>query len=591
VDEIERKCEESQSISAVTSLNFDLPSTWSSSTIDSPWSTEYFQASDPSPGSLWEGARLPGMGHVSTLCIPLLDGTFKNQTRPRPDGGEGLPQLLEEEEREMPLGASEFEAEIVTEVHGNDTHSVPVGLLSPRVDAWRGFRPRVGGAIGSPVLRKHKLDVEGIGQPPGLGVPPGLNTPCADLGPLVAARKQEQSEKQEAQHLPILAMKVADPTMPMRIETVQPHPEGWTTPDQQCSGYKHHSVLKPNGQNVAMTSPSPVRISTVSVNAEDLPEDVPSVGSLLHFTGDCKPCAWFWKPGRCMRERSCRHCHLCPDGELKARKAKKKQSLARFANEESDEPEIDGEDSKVGETSQGSQLHGTGECKPCAWFWKPQKCFRGADCGHCHLCPRNELKTRKKTKVAKFRFEVLPPEPSESSKQPNALSQTSLAQVHQVIADWCSSPPSPTSGFDPSVLRDGEASANLAVMAQTAGFAALGVLADPFHSPLSAVNLADSWQIQADANDELPSHGSLLHRMGRCRPCAWYHKADGCHNGASCCHCHLCPEGEIRNRRKAKEAAMRAGPAEIWGSLRDAPQRTCGGVQKIHRCGVDKVAA
>ena len=59
------------------------------------------------------------------------------------------------------------------------------------MDAWRGFRPRVGGAIGSPVLRKHKLDVEGIGQPPGLGVPPGLNTPCADLGPLVAARKQE----------------------------------------------------------------------------------------------------------------------------------------------------------------------------------------------------------------------------------------------------------------------------------------------------------------------------------------------------------------------------------------------------------------
>ena len=41
------------------------------------------------------------------------------------DGGEGLPQLLEEEEREMPLGTSEFEAEIVTEVshRRNQTHA------------------------------------------------------------------------------------------------------------------------------------------------------------------------------------------------------------------------------------------------------------------------------------------------------------------------------------------------------------------------------------------------------------------------------------------------------------------------------------
>jgi hypothetical protein len=29
--------------------------------------------------------------------------------------------------------------------------------------------------------------------------------------------------------------------------------------------------------------------------------------------------------------------------------------------------------------SVGSILHGTGTCKPCAWFWKPQERGRGGD--------------------------------------------------------------------------------------------------------------------------------------------------------------------------------------------------------------------
>jgi len=53
--------------------------------------------------------------------------------------------------------------------------------------------------------------------------------------------------------------------------------------------------------------------------------------------------------------------------------------------------------------SPGSAEHGTGECKPCAWFWKPQGCSNGANCGHCHLCPQGELKARKKLKRASLR--------------------------------------------------------------------------------------------------------------------------------------------------------------------------------------------
>mmetsp|Transcript_82138 Transcript_82138/g.129371 ORF Transcript_82138/g.129371 Transcript_82138/m.129371 type:complete len:212 (-) Transcript_82138:54-689(-) len=61
--------------------------------------------------------------------------------------------------------------------------------------------------------------------------------------------------------------------------------------------------------------------------------------------------------------------------------------------------------------------------------------------------------------------------------------------------------------------------------------------------------------------DKKPSSsaGSKLHGTGKCRPCAWFWKPGGCRNGADCCHCHLCPEDEIKNRKKAKHAAISRG--------------------------------
>eukprot|EP00929_Paragymnodinium_shiwhaense_P000706 TRINITY_DN100940_c0_g1_i1.p1 TRINITY_DN100940_c0_g1~~TRINITY_DN100940_c0_g1_i1.p1 ORF type:complete len:663 (-),score=131.56 TRINITY_DN100940_c0_g1_i1:208-2196(-) len=57
---------------------------------------------------------------------------------------------------------------------------------------------------------------------------------------------------------------------------------------------------------------------------KDLPEGIPSVGSLEHEKGNCKPCAWFWKPSSCQNGKNCQHCHLCPEGELKERKKAKR---------------------------------------------------------------------------------------------------------------------------------------------------------------------------------------------------------------------------------------------------------------------------
>jgi hypothetical protein len=54
--------------------------------------------------------------------------------------------------------------------------------------------------------------------------------------------------------------------------------------------------------------------------------------------------------------------------------------------------------------------------------------------------------------------------------------------------------------------------------------------------------------------EPLVSIGSVGHKTGNCRPCAWFWKAHGCENGLQCLHCHLCPSNEIKRRRYKKVA-------------------------------------
>merc|ERR1712061_151498 len=67
--------------------------------------------------------------------------------------------------------------------------------------------------------------------------------------------------------------------------------------------------------------------------------------------------------------------------------------------------------------SKGSAQHGTGKCRPCAWFHKPQGCSNALECSYCHLCDENELKSRKEEKVAAMRKGALIP-----AKGPSAIS-------------------------------------------------------------------------------------------------------------------------------------------------------------------------
>jgi len=51
-----------------------------------------------------------------------------------------------------------------------------------------------------------------------------------------------------------------------------------------------------------------------------------SMGSEGHKAGSCKPCVWLWKRG-CSLGSLCPFCHLCKDGEVKARRKQKSRIL------------------------------------------------------------------------------------------------------------------------------------------------------------------------------------------------------------------------------------------------------------------------
>merc|ERR1711862_101115 len=51
----------------------------------------------------------------------------------------------------------------------------------------------------------------------------------------------------------------------------------------------------------------------------------------------------------------------------------------------------------MGQPSLGSMQHGAG-CEPCAFAYKPDGCKKGFLCKFCHLCPRGEIKQRKREK-------------------------------------------------------------------------------------------------------------------------------------------------------------------------------------------------
>eukprot|EP00933_Yihiella_yeosuensis_P005099 TRINITY_DN109533_c0_g1_i1.p1 TRINITY_DN109533_c0_g1~~TRINITY_DN109533_c0_g1_i1.p1 ORF type:complete len:360 (+),score=79.22 TRINITY_DN109533_c0_g1_i1:92-1171(+) len=64
---------------------------------------------------------------------------------------------------------------------------------------------------------------------------------------------------------------------------------------------------------------------------------------------------------------------------------------------------------------------------------------------------------------------------------------------------------------------------------------------------------------------ECPTQGSVNHRFGGCKPCAFFH-TKGCAGGVACSFCHLCPAGEKKRRQKDKHQNARLRRVVTFGA-------------------------
>mmetsp|Transcript_43083 Transcript_43083/g.109499 ORF Transcript_43083/g.109499 Transcript_43083/m.109499 type:complete len:512 (-) Transcript_43083:565-2100(-) len=320
--------------------------------------------------------------------------------------------------------------------------------------------------------------------------------------------------------------------------------------------------------------------------------NIKTPGSQLHGTGECRPCAWLYKPGGCQNGAECRHCHLCPEGEIKARKKNKvdtiKGSKEKLESSPPKEKQPTRGQSSPGKEdsldlgpppglttppagpaaapvvvvdrppaeSAGSMLHSSGQCRPCAWFYKPKGCENGAECRHCHLCPEGEIRERRKVKVTMLKKHIAQEQEMDIER---AICAVQKYQEAMLAASWQAQAMWEAAAVTAAVVAEADPlSSPMAAAALAAASAAASPMAA---SPLSIHLPADPFAGASPVAglEGLPSTGSALHVLGKCRPCAWFWKSQGCQNGAACAHCHLCPQGELKERKRIKESAMRMG--------------------------------
>jgi len=76
--------------------------------------------------------------------------------------------------------------------------------------------------------------------------------------------------------------------------------------------------VPPPPPGAAPAAPSVLRLAEAIAPPELGGPQLPSIGSLLHHKGGCRPCTFFHTRG-CENKEDCKFCHLCGPGEKKKR--------------------------------------------------------------------------------------------------------------------------------------------------------------------------------------------------------------------------------------------------------------------------------
>lgn len=323
---------------------------------------------------------------------------------------------------------------------------------------------------------------------------------------------------------------------------------------------------------------------------------LPSIGSALHASGRCTPCGWFWKAQGCRNGQSCSHCHLCPCGELKSRRAARVSELKasgqrRRRTHTRTKVTVEGLDCvtqlavtpttaslaqsrnplRVNEfasnvslasptTSKNPQclneVAPDGSPAPVAHLRNPQLLNEGASA----VSPASVAYSRNPLCLNEVASEVLP---ASLANLRNPLRLNEVAS--DVLPASLSKLRNPvrlnevaSREFSPMLVISGSPQQLAQCIRPPPGLSLPSALMT-YVEPLT-VSPSQSCVPQAEDTGKTESRGAALHSSGQCKPCRWYWKSEGCRHGEECNHCHLCGPGELAARRMAKTAALRLNP-------------------------------
>jgi len=294
-----------------------------------------------------------------------------------------------------------------------------------------------------------------------------------------------------------------------------------------------------------------------------VPPGIVSLGSLLHGTGNCRPCAWFWKPNGCQNAQECNHCHLCPEGEIKGRK-KNKLTMMRLGIET---PTATGL-----ATPTASGLDSVSSFSFCLDRASPlvAPLNMRLDSASPLVNPLNLVLDNASPLINPLNLGL-----DNASPLTFGYPGFGLMGAPELLYPPC--PPwffpdaamAPLSEHEATTASGSEQGSLI-----SSGLSSGQVTASPSTERDSAANDSRSASEKDEqeattaslgpppglkAPPNTPSHGSVLHTLGNCRPCAWFHKPTGCESGQECKYCHVCSDGELKSRKKNKQAAMRLG--------------------------------
>jgi len=92
-------------------------------------------------------------------------------------------------------------------------------------------------------------------------------------------------------------------------------------PSDEAPAHSQESPIVRTRTTPEQTLPRPLAL------AELVGPQPHSKGSILHFQGTCKPCAFFWKVVGCKYGTECEFCHLCDADERKRRNKEKRMAM------------------------------------------------------------------------------------------------------------------------------------------------------------------------------------------------------------------------------------------------------------------------